>query len=766
MQILATSKKRYMTDRRLFIVSNRLPVNVDEVTGVKPSSGGLATAIKSYLAHDSGNDNTAFHQTYWIGVPGCSPQAWKQASSSLPTSSYEYLPVFVDNKVYDGYYNGFSNSVLWPLFHYFPSYVEYETEAFDHYMQVNEVFLETLVKEVKESDTVWIHDYHLLPLADLLRTAIPGITIGFFLHIPFPSYEMIRLLPKNWQSALVSGMLGADLVGFHTIDYASHFLETVRMLFGLDNDLHTIRYNSRLVKVDVFPISIDFKSFYDAHDNQEVRLQREVLRQNFANKKIIFSIDRLDYTKGISNRIKAYEYFLLNNPEFHNKVVFIMVIIPSRDTIWKYAQRKKLIDEAISDINSRIGNMEWQPVIYQYNSLSFEMMLALYTASDLALITPLRDGMNLVAKEFVASRQDKQGVLVISEMAGAARELTDGLIINPNDTVDMAAKIKQGLLMPAEEQRDRLETMQKRIADYDVLAWASDFLHELEVIRKKQEEFQVSVMDKHLKKKLLSDYANTRDRLILLDYDGTLVPFAAQPQDARPGGKLIQLLKDISTVEGNEVVIISGRNSSWLEEQLGQLPVWMIAEHGAKIKLKDGEWTNEINRTDEWKTPVKKIMNNYVRRSAHTFIEEKDFSVVWHYRNANAEQGRIRSLELLAELNEYAKSLDLQVLMGNKIVEVRTKGIGKHLAVKKLLLKSTYDFIIAIGDDRTDEDMFELLADKENCYTIKVGHQASYARYNLLNQQKVIALLEEMAAVITEPKQSSTEKAQASVPVI
>jgi trehalose 6-phosphate synthase/phosphatase len=737
-----------MTEKRLFIVANRLPVNVDEETGIKPSSGGLATAIKSYLNH-TGTEQV-FTSTYWIGVPGCSPETWGEASKELPESSYEFMPVFVEPKAYDAYYNEFSNSVLWPLFHYFPSYVEYDMESFEHYMKVNEVFLESLMKEARETDVVWIHDYHLLPLSSMLREAIPGITIGFFLHIPFPSFELMRLLPKNWQTALVGGMLGADLIGFHTVDYATHFLQTVQNVFGLENDLYTIRYNNRLVKVDVFPISIDYAQFNSAYDLPEVEEQRAVLKESFADKKVIFSVDRLDYTKGISNRIKGFEYFLQENPDFHNKVVFVMVIVPSRDNISKYAERKKLIDEAISDMNSRIGNIQWQPVIYQYNSLSFEKMIALYTASDLALITPLRDGMNLVAKEFVASRKDKRGVLVISEMAGAARELTDGLIINPNDIKEIAEKIKEGLEMNEAEQQERMETMQRRIAAYDVVAWAADFLSQLEEVRKKQQEFQVRILDNNIKRRLFDAYRQANHRLILLDYDGTLVPFASHPGDAKPGEHLIDLLRNLSSVEGNEVVIISGRNADWLEQQLGDLSLWMIAEHGAKVKLKDGTWTKEVSRSDEWKQQIDKIMQNYVRRCAHTFVEEKEFTLVWHYRNANPEQGKIRSIELFNELNEHSKSLDLQVLMGNKIVEVRTQGIGKHIAIKKILLNSTYDFIIALGDDRTDEDMFELLADRENCYTIKVGNQASYAKYNLINQQKVIGLLEEISALNAE----------------
>ena len=734
-----------MNEQRLFFVSNRLPVNIDEETGIRPSSGGLATAIKSYLANDLTDGEKEFAETYWVGVPGCSPQTWEKAAENIPASGYDYLPVFVDNTAYDAYYNGFSNSVLWPLFHYFPSYVEYEMEAFDHYIKVNEVFLEILANNVKETDVVWIHDYHLLPLAGMLRTVMPGINIGFFLHIPFPSYEIFRLLPKNWQSALVKGMLGADLLGFHTIDYATHFLETVRMILGLDNDLHTIKYQNRLIKIDVFPISIDYHQFNAAYDREDVREHRENLKTTFSGKQIIFSIDRLDYTKGISNRIKGYEHFLLQHPEFRNKVVFIVVIVPSRDTIPQYAERKKLINEAISDINSRIGNMEWQPVIYQYSSLTFAHMLGLYTASDLALITPLRDGMNLVAKEFVASRKDQRGVLVISEMAGAARELTGGLTINPNDTSEISEKIKEGLQMSADEQKERMAGMQSRIADYDVVAWATDFLNQLNEVRKKQQEFEVRVMDKQLKQNLFDHYQRSSRRLLLLDYDGTLVPFASKPENARPGKQVMRLLRKLSETDGNEVVIISGRSSEWLEKELGELSLWMIAEHGAKVKKKDGSWREEVIRTDEWKTQVRKVMESYVRRAAHSFVEEKDFALVWHFRNTNPEQGRVRSLELFSELSEYTRHVELQVMMGNKIVEVRVKGIGKHIAASKILINGDYDFVLAIGDDRTDEDMFELLADRENCYTIKVGDEASYAKYNLLNQQKVISLLDEIS---------------------
>ncbi|HEU0112332.1 MAG TPA: bifunctional alpha,alpha-trehalose-phosphate synthase (UDP-forming)/trehalose-phosphatase, partial [Flavisolibacter sp.] len=656
-----------------------------------------------------------------------------------------YIPVTINNDVYENYYNGFSNSLIWPLFHYFPSFAEYKLEYFTNYMLANEQFAEVMARHLRPGDTVWIHDYHLLPLAKLLRNVIPELTIGFFLHIPFPSFELFRLLPKKWQEEILTGILGADLIGFHTIDYAAHFLQSVQMILGLDNDRHIIRHNNRLIKIDVFPISIDFNKFHNAFDEEKVVNLRHLLKQRMKGQKIIFSVDRLDYTKGVQNRLKAYQLFLEQYPAYRNKVVFIMVIVPSRHTIPKYVERKRMIDELISQINSHIGNIQWQPVIYRYTYLPFEEMITLYTASDLALITPMRDGMNLVSKEFVASRKDKQGVLVLSEMAGAARELTDALTINPNDILEIAQKIKDGLEMQPEEQAYRMENMQRRVMNYNVQTWADDFMTELKGIKLKQESYQIDFLDELSKRNLLDSFRKAKNRLLLLDYDGTLVPFVSDPEQALPGNQLIDLLKKLSSYETNHVFLISGRSSSWLQKHFGNLPINMIAEHGARSKWKGEDWVTEVQTHSEWKEQVHQVMEMYVRRCPNSFIEEKDFSIVWHYRNANAEQGRLRALELTSQLNEYIHNSHLEVMHGNRIVEVRNSGINKGTAIKKVLLKEDYDFVFAVGDDRTDEDMFRLLMSKPNCYSIKVGNEASYAKYNLQTPQMVTALLQTMS---------------------
>jgi trehalose 6-phosphate synthase/phosphatase len=730
-------------DKRLFIVSNRLPVCIttqNDQPQIKPASGGLVSAIQSYLK----KADAPFSEIYWAGVPGCTPTVWNEAVNQLDTSRFIYVPVMIYKEQYENYYNGFSNSAIWPLFHYFPSYAEYNSTEFDDYNRVNEHFAEVLERNCRENDTVWIHDYHLLPLAGLLRKAIPGITIGFFLHIPFPSYELFRLLPKSWQENLLEGMLGADLIGFHTMEYATHFLQSVQMAVGINQERDILRYKDRLIKVDVFPISIDYDRFHNAYDLPEVVSLREHLREKTSGRKIIFSVDRLDYTKGVKNRLNAYYHFLKKNPHYHNKVVFMMVVVPSKDTIQKYAERKRMIDELVSRINGELGSFTWQPIYYQYNSLEFDEMVSLYSACDLALVTPLRDGMNLVSKEFVASRKDKKGVLLLSELAGASRELSDALLVNPNDTVTLADSIAKGLNMSEDEQSKRIEKMQKRISNYDVTVWAEDFMKGLESIKLKQQNFQEIFLDDYAKINLLDAYRSSNKRLLLLDYDGTLTPFSALPQQAVPRKDLLTLLRQLGSLKQNEVFIISGRNSAWLQEHFGDLPVHLVAEHGAKMKWDSSDWQTELQTHSEWKGQAHAIMETFERRCANTFTEEKEFSMVWHYRNADLAQGKLRASELAAELRQCLYDQHLDVVMGNKIVEVKNKGINKGTAIEKILNRYSYDFIFAVGDDKTDEDMFKSLLSIENCFTIKVGPNASYAKYNLLKPQMVISLLENM----------------------
>ncbi|HWB65140.1 MAG TPA: trehalose-6-phosphate synthase, partial [Chitinophagales bacterium] len=463
--------------RRIINISYRLPfsfVKTDSGVDVRQSAGGLVSAVLQMGPAAGGGKNL------WVGCADFSKEEWGLFKSS-EDDNFDYLPVFLPKKTNADFYYGFSNSVIWPLFHYFPSFVEYSEKQFGEYRRANEIVCEKIVEVLRDDDIIWVHDYHFFMLPDLLRKKGVQNRIGFFLHIPFPSYELFRVLPKNCKELLLKGILGADLVGFHANDYALHFIRSVKMLLGYQHTLWQIECpDNRVCKIDVFPISTDFKKFNSAYDDPGVvQIRENEIRNVYKNRKVIFSVDRLDYTKGVLYRLKSFEYFLKQYPQWHEKVVFIMVVVPSRDAIQKYWERRKDIEHTVSRINGLYSKLTWQPINYKYGSLSFEELCALYTACNVALITPIRDGMNLVAKEFIASRKDEQGVLILSETAGASHELGEAVLINPIDTVECADKIDFALNIPPDEQRRRMRDMQYLLRDNDINKWRDNFLGEL-----------------------------------------------------------------------------------------------------------------------------------------------------------------------------------------------------------------------------------------------------------------------------------------------
>lgn len=690
-----------------------------------------------------------------MGVADFSKDDWNNEVSPL-MEKYDFtaVPLFIDKPLYKDYYNGFSNSVLWPLFHYFPSVAEYQSNYFDAYTQVNLQFADALAPLLRPDDVIWIHDYQLMLLPELLRLRQPDAMIGFFLHIPFPSYEILRLMPTEWKMSLLRGLMGADLVGFHTYDYVQHFIQSVRMVLGADNYFHNIQYHNRLVKIDLFPIGVDYKKFNrSAYDPEILDLRNEVKR-NFEGKKIIFSVDRLDYTKGLMDRLNGFEYFLTQYPEWQEKVVFILNVVPSRDEIPAYADRKRNIEEKIGTINGKFSSISWQPVIYRFNHLPFNELAALYQAADVALITPLRDGMNLVAKEFVASNATQRGVLILSELAGAASELNEALLVNPTDIKDVSNAIVKALTMPLAEQKQRMALMQKRLADYDVVKWVTDFLDQLVNVKKDQEKLKTKLLDDRTMEQYQRKYQQAARRCLLLDYDGTLVPFARLPQDAMPSSELKELLAKLSGDEKNHVVIISGREANTLEKWLGYLPISLVAEHGASFKMKHENWQQSVPMSDQWKEEIRPVMQKFVSRCVGSFIEEKTNTIAWHYRNTHPDLGFSRSRELINNLTQMLQNTLLQVIDGNKVVEVRMSGFDKGIMALKIVNETNPDFVLCIGDDTTDEDMFKALG--PDAFTLKVSNGPTAAHYTVLSQLNVLPLLNELTQPLTSASYANT----------
>jgi trehalose 6-phosphate synthase/phosphatase len=738
---------------RLIIISNRLPFSIDhegDQLTLRQSSGGLVSAIKSYIESDS-SKNRGFTEKLWVGVADFPQNEWTVVSEKFEGRDFQVIPLFLNKLLYKDYYNGFSNSVLWPLFHYFPSLVESQAHYYDAYVKVNRAFADKLLPLLRPDDTVWIHDYQLMLLPEMLRTDKPDITIGFFLHIPFPSYELFRTLPAEWKSSLLKGVLGSDLVGFHTHDYAQHFLQSVKMLLGVDSNFHNMQYQDRLVKADLFPISIDYKKFNKACDDPETKQYYNEIRNNFEGKKIIFSVDRLDYTKGLMDRLNAFEYFLDQYPEWREKVVFILNIVPSRDDIQAYTERKQQIEQKIGTINGKVSTITWQPIIYRYTHLPFSELAALYKAADVALITPLRDGMNLVAKEYVASCSARKGVLILSELAGAANELNEALLVNPTDIVEVTNAINKALTMPQEEQQHRMALMQQRLSDYDVIKWVSDFLDQLSNVKVEQEKQQVKVLDERTGSQIHLHYQMAKSRCLLLDYDGTLVPYAKLPKDATPNEELRALLTNLTADPKNNVVIISGREAETLEKWLGDLPLMLVAEHGASFRPKNEQWQQTVSIPDQWKNEIRPIMQLFVTHCVGSFIEEKTNTLAWHYRNTHPDLGFTRSRELINNLSQLLQNTMLQVVDGNKVVEVRMSGFDKGIMALKIVNDLQPDFVLCMGDDTTDEDMFKALG--ERAYSIKVSNGSTAAQYTVFSQQKVLQLLRKLMLPLVNKQQ-------------
>ena len=718
---------------RLLIVSNRLPITVQERRGelqVEPSVGGLATGLSSW--YKSSN-------SLWIGWPGV---AGKEIEKDVEARllSEDCYPVPLSEHDVEAYYHGFSNRTIWPLFHYFPLHAEYSEEFWRAYERVNTTFADLIAEIARPNDLIWIHDYHLMLLPRLLRQRLPRAAIGFFLHIPFPSFEIFRLLP--WRERILEGLLGANLVGFHTYDYTGHFLDSVHHLLGYEPTMGQVTTANQIVRADTFPMGIDYERYSGISEDAKVQAERKRVRKKLGEHQVILSVDRLDYTKGIPERLEAFSAFLDRHPRFRRKVVLVLVVVPSRTRVEHYLQLKRRVDELVGQINGKHGTIGWMPIWYLYRSLPFYSLGALYGLADVALVTPLRDGMNLVAKEYTAAQTDGKGVLILSETAGAAQELGEAIIVNANNQEEIAGALVRALEMPEREQVERNRIMQTRLKRYNVVRWADEFVDKLLQAKRLERQMEEKALSLEMQGKLVDDFRQSNRALLLLDYDGTLVPFSARPAEAMPGIKLLRLLRGLAGNPRNEVVLISGRDKDTLEKWFGNLRVSLVAEHGVWIKEKGGMWQTIETLTNEWKKEIRSILESWVDRTPGAFIEEKEFSLVWHYRKANPELGELRARELINNVSNITANLNLQVLAGSKVVEVKNAGIDKGRMALRYLSREKWDFVMAVGDDWTDEDTFKVLP--PTAWSIKVGFGASAARFSLGSPDKVTSLLGKM----------------------
>lgn len=724
---------------RLIIVSNRLPVSIERRRNklyFKPSVGGLATGLGS------------FYKTYdskWIGWCGVVSEKLTEENRNEITarldSEFSNLPIFLSESEVNKFYYGFCNQTIWPLFHCFTQYTVYDKKLWEAYKSANRTFCDAVLKIAKPGDIIWVNDYHLMLLPALIRNKMPEATIGFFLHTPFPPFEVFHLIP--WRRELIEGLLGADLIGFHTYDYVYNFLDSIHRILGYDHTFGEIATPERILKVDSFPMGIDYMRYAKAIERVDVQKKIARIHRRIGKHKLIVSIDRLDYTKGIPERLRAFDSFLEKFPQYQGKITLIQVSVPSRTKVESYQELKRRVDELVGKINGKYGTIDWIPIWYLYRSLSFENITALYNVADVALVTPVKDGMNLIAKEFIATKKDGKGVLILSEMAGAAKEMGEALIINPNNQEEMVDALYQAVKMPEDEQVKRNRTLQHRLKRYNVKKWAQDFMDGISAVEQRQQELQSQQLTGPTVNTLIKKYKDSKNRLLILDYDGTLItPYNSSSFPSQP---LIEILKKLSSQKENRVVIISGRQKDVLEQCFGELNIGLVAEHGALIRHVDSDWETIEPLETAWMEKILPILEHFVDRTPGSFILQKEFSIVWNYRNVDEKLASIRSIELKNSLQNLTTNLNLSILevKGSKILEIKQSGINKARAITTWLDKKEWDFILAAGDDITDEPVFEILP--EHGFSVKVGFSPSEAKWRVDNAQEMQLILKRLA---------------------
>jgi trehalose 6-phosphate synthase/phosphatase len=729
-----------VTTPRLVLVSNRLPVTVKVDRGdvsVVRSAGGLATGLRGPHEQSGG---------LWIGWPGDVSRLTEDQRKKLGVHLEEQrlVPVYLSSVEVSRYYDGFSNAVLWPLFHYLTDRIPLHSQEWDVYRAVNERFADAIARAWKPGDLVWIHDYQLCLVPRMVRARIPGATIGFFLHIPFPASEVLRILP--WREQILEGLLGADIIGFHTFTYRSHFASSILRILGLSTPGDRVTVDGREIKLGVFPMGVDAETFGRLAEDPQVIEEVASIRAGAKGERILLGIDRLDYTKGIVRRLLAYERLLEREPRWRGRVRLVQVAVPSRDKVPSYQEFRRTVNEHVGRINGQYAQVDWVPIHYVHRSLTEKHVVALYRAADVMLVTPLRDGMNLVAKEFVTSRTDEDGVLVLSEFAGAAAEMGEALQVNPYDIDAMAHAYGDALRMPEEERHLRMRALRQRIASRDVQSWAQSFIEALGAVRGAEVAPKTELTSSDELKELAARILAAERLVLLLDYDGTLVPFARAPDLATPDRDLRELLTALAAKPSVRVHIVSGRSRETLERWLGKLPIGLHAEHGYWSRMApDRPWVAMADVPVGWKAEARRLLDQATAMTPGALLEEKTASLAWHYRMAEPELAAARAEDLAHRLEALLKGTPVELLRGDKVLEVRPTGVHKGRILERVLehAEPPLPLLVAMGDDQTDEDLFRAMP--ADGIAIGVGFRPTVARYRVASPAAARALLQSLA---------------------
>jgi trehalose 6-phosphate synthase/phosphatase len=733
-----------VADKKLIVASVRLPVSVQRKGAeweVEQSPGGLATALRSLA------DQREFT---WIGWPGTEvPEDEHETVRDRLSAHAQAAPVFLSAEEKRGFYDEFANRVLWPLFHNMPGKKTFDAEAWRLYRSVNQRFADAIHAQARPGDAIWVHDYQLMLVPQLLRERGLDCPIGFFLHIPFPSSETYRTLPVR--EDILRGVLGSDLIGFHAYEYVSHFRNACLRVLGLESEPESIVLPTHHARLGVLPIGIEPDEIAAMSRSDEANEQYWSMKTLYRGRKVIAGVDRLDYTKGLPQKLLAFEELLHDHPELRDQVVFIQVASPSRTRVVEYQRLQREIDELAGRINGRYGTLNSTPLVYINQHMSRETLTALYRLADVALVTPLRDGMNLVCLEYIAARRDEPGALILSEFTGAASCLSGALLVNPYNPSHMARVLAQALEQGPDPKQ--FHHMREFVDTNTSVAWAERFLQRLEATH---DESRARLQ--RLRVDRIEQIKTAKRPLMLIDYDGTLVPLTLIPAQATPGKRVRALLADLARLA--TVYVVSGRPASDLDEWLGDLPVGLVCEHGLSIKHAGDGWSEDPHVDGAaLRAIVDPVFRDFTERTPGSTIEYKRASIAWHYRGADPKFGAWRAKELRTLLDNHLSGQPYSVLSGSRVIEVRHVQMSKgHAAAALLELHKDRDLVICIGDDRTDEEMFDAVLRWSRAASVvcRVGGLSATAPYMVESVSELLDQLERLRDIWQDSRQNMT----------
>ncbi|XP_028767133.1 alpha,alpha-trehalose-phosphate synthase [UDP-forming] 6 [Neltuma alba] len=792
---------------RIIIVANQLPIRAQR----KPDGCSSSSSTRNWLFQ--WDDNSLLLQLkdglgdddIDVIYVGClkeeiHPNEQDEVSQFL-LENFRCVPTFLPSDLFSRYYHGFCKQQLWPLFHYMlPLSPElggrFNRSLWQAYVSVNKIFADRIMEVINpEDDYVWIHDYHLMVLPTFLRKRFNRVKLGFFLHSPFPSSEIYKTLPIREE--LLRALLNSDLIGFHTFDYARHFLSCCSRMLGLSYESKRgyigLEYYGRTVSIKILPVGIHMGQLQQVLSFTKTEEKVAELIKQFAGRgrTLMLGVDDMDIFKGISLKLLAMEQLLIQHPEWQGKVVLVQIANPARGKGKDVKEVQAETKATVKRINETFGKPGYDPVILIEEPLKFYEKVAYYSVAECCLVTAVRDGMNLIPYEYIVSRQGndkldkvlglssspKKSMLVVSEFIGCSPSLSGAIRVNPWNIDAVADAMDSALEMPDSEKELRHEKHYRYVSTHDVGYWARSFLQDLERtcgdhVRRRWWGigfglgFRVVALDPNFRKlsmeHIVSAYRRTKTRAILLDYDGTLMPQASI--DKSPTSKTIEILSSLCRDKNNMMFLVSARSRKTLAEWFSPCEnLGIAAEHGYFLRLKrDAEWETCGPATDcSWKQIAEPVMKLYTETTDGSTIEDKETALVWCYEDADPDFGSCQAKELLDHLESVLANEPVTVKSGQNIVEVKPQGVSKGIVVKRLLStmqenEISPDFVLCIGDDRSDEDMFEVissslagptLAPKAEVFACTVGRKPSKAKYYLDDTAEIVRLMQGLACV-------------------